>query len=88
MGLLTAELINDRSSNGPFNPTIAMQAFIWGKGIYKDEYHFNSYARYAWAYMLAPFISGILAAIGVKVYMNQDEPIEGLDEAKKVFSEM
>jgi glycerol uptake facilitator-like aquaporin len=76
IGLLTAELINEECSNGPFNPTIAIQALIWGSFTYGDQFAANNYARYAWAYVFGPLFAALVAGIGTRFYLKQQEEVD------------
>ena len=95
-----AVAITARVSNGPANPTLALQSWAWTAGSYSNDIkvqvdnkevtmtQFEHYrlGRYVWLYIIAPMAASILAGFVARKHVDK------LEEARenggdKVFSE-
>lgn len=66
------QAITSATSNGPINATLAGQLWMWSAIAYDDnminnlnvvnKYDFYHYGRYAWVYIVANVLAGVLAA--------------------------
>lgn len=72
-------LMNQASSRGPLNPTLAFELWIWGMGAYSDKmnpkddrsqtiFEAGHYGRYIWVYVFASLLGGAIGGFGYHVW--------------------
>ena len=79
--------LSSATSNGPLNPTIALEILFWSMGAYnyKDEpvtypnetrFEYDHYGRYSWVYICAPLLSALFAGWLARKHVIAEEDIE------------
>lgn len=72
-------MISATTANSLINPSLALEVLIWSAGAHnqkdnpqfpnKTEFQLRYYGRYAWIYLIVPFVSSILAALFAKKHV-------------------
>ena len=94
LGVSGCDYLNNTMSKGTMNPSLAFEILIWSLGAYNQidnqgtypdqtRFSYSKYGRYAWAYLVAPLVAGILGGLVARLHIKTQK--ETPEEDAMVF---